>query len=88
MNLQSNEVTTQIGSAYTCIDAEGGSKVNVTCNECTVNVNGIYNPAYSIEEIVRPAQPENGIIYNLLGQPVNENYKGIVIKNGKKYLQK
>lgn len=88
MNLQSNNVTTQIGSAYTCIDAEGGSKVNVTCSECTVNVNGIYNLAYRIEEIVRPAQPENGVIYNLLGQPVNEYYKGIVIKNGKKYIQK
>ena len=30
----------------------------------------------------------NGAIYNLAGQKVNENYKGIVIKNGKKYIQK
>ena len=30
----------------------------------------------------------NGIIYNLAGQKVDENYKGIVIKNGKKYFQK
>ena len=30
----------------------------------------------------------NGAIYNLAGQRVNENYKGIVIKNGKKYIQK
>lgn len=30
----------------------------------------------------------NGAIYNLAGQRVNENYKGIVIKNGKKYFQK
>jgi len=27
-------------------------------------------------------------IYNLAGQRVNENYKGIVIKNGKKFIQK
>ena len=27
-------------------------------------------------------------IYNLAGQPVNTNYKGIVIKNGKKILVK
>ena len=31
---------------------------------------------------------ENNVIYNLAGQKVNENYKGIVIKNGKKYIQK
>ncbi|MBR1519717.1 MAG: leucine-rich repeat protein [Bacteroidaceae bacterium] len=30
----------------------------------------------------------NGAIYNLQGIRVNESYKGIVIKNGKKYLQK
>ncbi len=31
---------------------------------------------------------ENNVIYNLAGQRVNESYKGIVIKNGKKYIQK
>ena len=30
----------------------------------------------------------NDAIYNLAGQKVNETYKGIVIKNGKKYIQK
>jgi hypothetical protein len=30
----------------------------------------------------------NGAIYNLAGQKVNESYKGIVIKNGKKFIQK
>lgn len=30
----------------------------------------------------------NGAIYNVAGQRVAENYKGIVIKNGKKYLNK
>lgn len=33
-------------------------------------------------------QVDNGAIYNLAGQKVNENYKGLVIKNGKKYIQK
>ena len=28
------------------------------------------------------------VIYNLYGQKVDENYRGIVIKNGKKYIQK
>jgi len=31
---------------------------------------------------------EDGIIYDLQGQQVNDNHKGIVIKNGKKYLNK
>ena len=31
---------------------------------------------------------ENGAIYNLAGQKVNASYKGVVIKNGKKYIQK
>ncbi|MDE5881479.1 MAG: hypothetical protein K2H60_07080 [Muribaculaceae bacterium] len=30
----------------------------------------------------------NDVIYNIYGQRVNENYSGIVIKNGKKYIQK
>ena len=30
----------------------------------------------------------NGAIYNLAGQKVNASYKGIVIKDGKKYIQK
>lgn len=30
----------------------------------------------------------DGIIYNVFGQRVDETYKGIVIKNGKKYIQR
>ena len=30
----------------------------------------------------------NGAIYNLAGQKVNANYKGVVIQNGKKFIQK
>lgn len=31
---------------------------------------------------------KNAPIYNLAGQQVNASYKGVVIKNGKKYVQK
>lgn len=41
---------------------------------------GIYN--------VNAETVANGAIYNIAGQKVGENYKGIVIKNGKKYLVK
>ncbi|MBQ0048173.1 MAG: hypothetical protein KBT33_11850 [Prevotellaceae bacterium] len=30
----------------------------------------------------------NGAVYNVAGQRVSDNYKGIIIKNGKKYLNK
>jgi len=42
-----------------------------------------------IQQTIAPAKViENNVIYNLAGQKVNESYKGIVIKNGKKYFQK
>lgn len=31
---------------------------------------------------------KSGVRYNLMGQPVDENYKGIVIQDGKKFIQK
>ncbi len=34
------------------------------------------------------AETEDGAIYNVAGQKVDASYKGIVIKNGKKYLNK
>ncbi len=37
---------------------------------------------------VKAAKGENGAIYNLAGQKVNAAYKGVVIKDGKKYIQK
>ncbi|MDE6416741.1 MAG: hypothetical protein K2K68_06935 [Duncaniella sp.] len=38
--------------------------------------------------IVDNAADVNAPVYNVLGQRVNENYKGLVIKGGKKYIQK
>ena len=37
---------------------------------------------------VKSAKAENGAIFNLAGQKVNASYKGVVIKDGKKYIQK
>ena len=39
-------------------------------------------------EAVKTAKVYNGAIYNLAGQKVNANYKGVVIQNGKKFIQK
>ena len=37
---------------------------------------------------VKAAEAENGAVYNLAGQKVSAAYKGVVIKDGKKYMQK
>ncbi len=39
-------------------------------------------------QTVKKANAEKGAIYNLAGQKVNAAYKGVVIKEGKKYIQK
>lgn len=41
-----------------------------------------------ISDIATKANAADGAIYNLAGQKVGSDYKGIVIKNGKKYLNK
>ena len=52
-----------------------------------VNLYGI-NLIYDKETTLTPAHSiNNGKTYNLLGMEVDENYKGIVIRDGKKYLQ-
>lgn len=37
---------------------------------------------------IAPVQNENTPIYNLAGQQVSKSYKGVVIQNGKKFIQK
>ena len=66
--------------------------------EVSVKVDGIYfGTAAQLEAIlsggtaiqnVKAATAKEGVRYNLAGQKVNASYKGVVIMNGKKYLQK
>jgi len=51
-----------------------------TGNSVDIVVTGINN--------VNAAKAENGVMYNLAGQKVNNGYKGVVIMNGKKMLNK
>ena len=39
-------------------------------------------------QVVKKVAEADGAIYNLAGQKVNASYKGVVIKDGKKYIQK
>ena len=78
-----------------------GDEVAVTAGE-TANTyvfnmpaNGV-NVAVTVDEIgtitgivdVNAAQPKSGQRYNVMGQPVGNDYKGIVIENGKKRVIK
>jgi hypothetical protein len=51
--------------------------------ELIVNQGEVVNT--SVENVVAPEF--NGKTFNLLGVEVDENYKGIVIKNGQKFIQ-
>ena len=70
-----------IQSKYTP-DAEGRAKI-VWLDE---DGNVIDGAATAIKGV--KAAAEAGAIYNLSGQKVNASYKGVVIKDGKKYIQK
>lgn len=41
-----------------------------------------------VEEITADVKDENNRVYNTAGQLVGDDYKGIVIKNGRKYIRK
>ena len=45
------------------------------------------NSSTGISE-VKQAKVDNGFVYNLSGQRVDASYKGLVIKNGQKFIQK
>lgn len=53
----------------------------------TLNVNITYESIVGIKE-VKGNKQQNDAIYNIAGQRVAKDYKGLVIKNGKKYLVK
>ena len=55
-------------------------------NGCHIYFIEVSSDPTSIQEVVKVIS--NGAVYNLAGQKVDENYKGVVIKDGKKMLQK
>ena len=63
-----------------------GSTVTVTFDEATKEVNATVEAASGITAV--KAAQQNGAIYNLAGQKVDAGYKGLVIMNGKKVIQK
>lgn len=57
-----------------------------------VNANRVHvgedSEEMGIENVIPATAEGNGMKYDLMGRRVNDNYKGIVIKDGKKYLNK
>ena len=64
-----------------CVETNHNSfQTNMELNE--------YNDVTDINNIFNAVDNSNPLIYNLSGQRVNDTYRGIVIKNGKKFVQK
>ena len=71
---------------------EGEYRIRITITGANCNIDKIKFictvPA-GVEEVEADAPAEeNNAIYNLRGQKVDSNYKGIIIRNGKKVLRK
>ena len=83
LDLKQKEVEQTIYILF--ISSESTKGVRHRGTKCTVTVdksNGTTTSINSLEQHFDSSMPA----YNLLGQPVSGNYKGIVIQNGKKYL--
>ncbi len=72
------ELTPGENGTYTFDMPAAPVTVNATFKETTVT--GVTD--------INAAQPKTGARYNLMGQPVGKDYKGIVIEDGKKILVK
>lgn len=94
----SSSCTIQMPSSKTLLDAIKYDKVYIVALVVNNTTGRIVNAAKSIidndastgiEDVAIPeSNNSSSIIYNLAGQPVDSSYRGIVIKNGKKYMQK
>lgn len=46
------------------------------------------NESAGVADVTFEAEDEDAPMYNLQGVQVDENYKGVVIKSGKKYINR
>ncbi len=52
----------------------------------TIAFDAISDPSAIEQTVISPALPEDEKTYNLNGQPISSDYKGIIIRKNKKYL--
>lgn len=81
--------------AYQNLNKPDGSEDKSDIAETTIVVTKVYLTSKTtdqvvtgISRVVTPAASAAAPIYNLAGQRVSKTYKGVVIQNGRKYLQK
>ena len=60
---------------------------NLKIDRITAGATDPFDPT-AIENVKAVIKVKNGAIYNLAGQRVGENYKGVVVKDGKKMIQR
>ena len=81
----------EMNAEYQLVKVNGTVKVTYTGKlhvSVTADMKMTLSPATGINGIVTDDADDNAPIYNLAGQKVDKNYKGVVIKNGKKVYQK
>ena len=89
------EISTQYGNATFDIADEKGASTGLTVyrvkgfdGEKIADENLLKVPDPSGVNTINVVKADNGAIYNVAGQMVTSSYKGMVIKNGKKFIQK
>ena len=88
---QATQTIMCVNGAETVTFTYGGKQVNfvVDVDYSEASYDAQYDPSTSTGiNNVNVAENANGAIYNLAGQKVANNYKGLVIKNGKKVVMK
>ena len=86
------------GGAYLADGFKTGNGLTISSDKKTATWEGntkkvefttpIHQVRVKIEEISNGSLNEEAPIYNLAGQRVNKEYKGVVIQNGKKFIKK
>ena len=78
-----HEVTLQVDK-----DGEVIFRTSNGFNFYSIAINAALPTGITDVKVVEPSTVKDDAIYNLSGQKVNKNYKGVVIKNGVKTIQK
>ena len=67
-------------------------KITITEKGSAMAIDGVFlykaDESAGVNEVKAATKADNGAIYNLAGQQVSKNYKGVVVKNGRKFIQK
>lgn len=91
---EGDDVKLPAGKAYLSIERSGGTasapaKLNIAIDGTTTGIQAIPSDATKLTDGTLQTDPcKQTALYNLAGQRVSPSYRGIVIKNGHKYLVK